>query len=116
MLKPETLDAAHLCAAVPITHNVDPQNRRVGRSVDGVFDAGWLYIGGPLLRNGQHRVVAEFDSAGMVVKSFTYGVSGHSPSAMMYRDPATGSARRFAFMQEQGPATPNGLALAALGR
>ena len=93
LLKVETLDAADLCASVTITYDVDPQNRRVGRSVDGVFDAGWLYIGG-------HRVVAELDSAGKVVKSFTYGVSGHSPSAMMYRDPATGSVRRFAFVQD----------------
>ena len=44
---------------------------RVGRSVDGVFDAGWLYIGGPLFRNGQRKVVAELYRAGKVVKSFT---------------------------------------------
>lgn len=59
-----------------VDYTLDAQNRRVGKSVDGVLQKGYLY------RN-QLQIIAELDSTGNVVSTFIYGSKTNVPEAMI---------------------------------
>jgi len=59
-----------------ITYHVDGLNRRIGKSVNGARQAGWLYA-------NQLEPVPELDAAGNVVSSFLYADRPHVPSLML---------------------------------
>jgi len=61
---------------VTIGYTVDGQNRRVGKSVNGVPVQGFLY-------QDQLNPAAELDGAGNVVGRFVYGARGHVPDFMV---------------------------------
>jgi RHS repeat-associated protein len=67
--------------ATEIEYVLDGRGRRVGKRVDGVLVAGWLYADGL-------RPVAELDGTGNVVSRFVYASDGSLP-AYMVRDGAT---------------------------
>jgi RHS repeat-associated protein len=58
---------------------IDPQNRRVGKMVDGVLSQGFLY-------EGQLRTAAELDGGGNVVARFVYGTRVNVPDYMITYD------------------------------
>jgi RHS repeat-associated protein len=51
---------------------IDPANRRVGKTVNGVLTQGFLY-------EDQLRIAAELDGAGNVVSRFVYGTRVNGP-------------------------------------
>jgi RHS repeat-associated protein len=55
---------------------IDPENRRVGRKVDGVLEQGFLY-------EDQLRIAAELDGSGGVVSRFVYGTRVNVPEYMV---------------------------------
>jgi RHS repeat-associated protein len=55
-----------------IEYVIDPENRRVGKRVDGVLVQGFVY-------EDQLRVAAELDGAGNVVSRFMYGTRVNVP-------------------------------------
>ncbi len=59
-----------------IEYLVDGQGRRVGKTVNGVFERGWLW-------RGQLQPVAEVDSSGNVAKRFVYAGGVNSPALMI---------------------------------
>lgn len=59
-----------------IQYLVDPQNRRVGKKVNGVLAQGFLY-------QGQLQVVAELSSTGALVSRFVYAEKENVPSYMV---------------------------------
>ncbi len=59
-----------------IEYVVDGSNRRVGRTVNGVVEGGWLYW-------GQLNPVAELDANGVLVSRFVYGSRGNVPDYMI---------------------------------
>jgi RHS repeat-associated protein len=69
-----------LTARVPdgrlIEYLVDPQNRRIGKKVNGVLVKGILY-------QGQLSPIAELDSANNVVSRFVYGDAPNVPEYMV---------------------------------
>lgn len=60
--------------SLTISYTIDGQNRRVGRTKNGVFQ-GFVYDGS--------RVVAELDSGGTELSRFIYGTSANSPDYMV---------------------------------
>ena len=70
-----------LPGGVVVDYLVDGQNRRVGKKIDGVLAAGWLY-------GDQLRVVAELDGSGRVISRFVYGSRTNTPD-LMIRDGVT---------------------------
>ncbi len=65
-----------LDTGITIDYLVDGQNRRVGKSVDGVLVQGFLY-------QDQLNPVAELDGAGNVIARFVYGTKAHVPDYMV---------------------------------
>jgi RHS repeat-associated protein len=63
-------------AAPDIEYVYDGQNRRVGKKVAGALQKFWLY-------DGQLRIVAELDGAGVTQKRFVYGSRSHVPDTMV---------------------------------
>lgn len=63
-----------------IEYVIDARGRRVGKSIDSVFDRAWLYDGS--------RIVAELDDQGAIVTRFVYGSSETVPDSMI-AGPAT---------------------------
>jgi RHS repeat-associated protein len=59
-----------------IEYLVDGQGRRVGKTVNGVFEKGWLW-------RGQLQPVAELDASGAVAKRFVYGARKNAPDLMV---------------------------------
>ncbi len=59
-----------------ITYRIDGKNRRVGRSIGGNFDKGWIYQDGL-------NPVAEIDANGQIVAEFVYASRGHVPDLMI---------------------------------
>jgi RHS repeat-associated protein len=59
-----------------IEYLIDGQNRRVGRTVDGVFDLRLVY-------DGQLTPVAAFDASGAVVSRFVYATGVNVPAYMV---------------------------------
>jgi RHS repeat-associated protein len=59
-----------------IEYVIDARGRRVGRSIDGVPDRGWLY-------GDQLRIVAELDDEGALVSRFVYGPAANVPLYMV---------------------------------
>jgi len=59
-----------------IQYLVDPQNRRVGKKVNGALAQGFLY-------QGQLQVVAELSSTGALVSRFVYAEKENVPSYMV---------------------------------
>lgn len=59
-----------------IEYVIDGQNRRIGKSVDGVRVQGFLY-------QDQLDPVAELDGSGAVVSRFVYGTKTHVPDYMV---------------------------------
>jgi RHS repeat-associated protein len=55
---------------------IDPENRRVGKTVNGTLVQGFLY-------EDQLRIAAELDGSGHVVSRFVYGVRVNVPEYMM---------------------------------
>lgn len=55
-----------------IDYVIDPQGRRIGRKVNGVFDKGWLYL-------DDLRPAAQIDGAGQVEAVYVYGTRPHVP-------------------------------------
>jgi RHS repeat-associated protein len=60
-----------------IDYVIDAQNRRVGKKVNGILAAGWLYA-------DQTRIVAETDGSGVVTKRFTYATRANAPDYMLF--------------------------------
>jgi len=59
-----------------IEYEHDARNRRVGKSVNGVFERGWVY-------KDQLNPIAEVDASGTVVARFVYGARGHVPDLVV---------------------------------
>jgi RHS repeat-associated protein len=59
-----------------ISYIVDPENRRIGKIVNGALTAGYLYDG--------HRLVAQLDPSGTVVSQFVYGTHDNTPDFMVH--------------------------------
>ena len=59
-----------------IEYEVDAQNRRVGRKVDGVVTHRWLY-------QNQLKPIAELDGSGTLVSLFVYGTRSQVPDLML---------------------------------
>ena len=59
-----------------IEYLVDGQGRRVGKTVNGVFEKGWLW-------RGQLQPVAELDSAGNVSARFVHAEGSNVPELMV---------------------------------
>ena len=59
-----------------IDYVIDPENRRVGKQVDGVLEQGFLY-------EDHLRVAAELDGAGTVVSRFVYGTRVNVPEYLV---------------------------------
>jgi len=59
-----------------IEYVVDGGGRRVGKTVNGVFEKGWLW-------SGALQPVAELDSSGAVAKRFVYAGGVNSPELMV---------------------------------
>lgn len=59
-----------------IDYAIDALNRRVGKSIDGVRQHGWLYA-------NDLEPIAELDALGNVIASFLYAERGHVPSLML---------------------------------
>jgi len=59
-----------------IKYSVDGRGRRVGKTVNGVFEKGWLW-------RGKLQPVAELDSAGAVASRFVYVGGVNAPELMM---------------------------------
>jgi RHS repeat-associated protein len=55
---------------------IDPENRRVGKKVDGVLEEGFLY-------EDQLRIAAELDGSGTVVSRFVYGTRVNVPEYLV---------------------------------
>jgi RHS repeat-associated protein len=66
------LTAVRLPDGTLIEYVIDPQNRRVGKKVDGVLVQGFLW-------QGQLAPVAELDSTGAVVSRFVYATRVNVP-------------------------------------
>lgn len=58
-----------------INYVIDPQNRRVGKQVNGVLQSGFLYNG--------HQIVAQLNSTNQLVSQFVYGTSSTTPDYMV---------------------------------
>jgi RHS repeat-associated protein len=58
-----------------ITYIIDAENRRVGKKVNGVLAAGYLYDG--------DRIVAQLDSSNAFVSQFVYASRSTSPAFMI---------------------------------
>jgi len=59
-----------------IEYLVDGGGRRVGKTVNGVFEKGWLW-------RGSLQPIAELDSSGAVAKRFVYAGRGNVPALMV---------------------------------
>ena len=59
-----------------IEYVIDPQNRRIGKKVNGTLVQGWLY-------ESQLRIAAELDGSGAVVTRFVYGTRSNVPDYMI---------------------------------
>jgi RHS repeat-associated protein len=66
------LTDVRLSDGTAIGYLLDPQNRRIGRTVNGVLERAWLY-------QGQLTPVAELDGAGTVVSRFVYATGVNVP-------------------------------------
>jgi RHS repeat-associated protein len=64
-----------LPGGVEITYRLDGGQRRIGKSVDGVLERGWLY-------GAQLGPVAELDGSGAIVARFVYGTLEQAPDFM----------------------------------
>ena len=62
-----------------IGYLLDPQNRRIGRTVNGVLTRAWLY-------QGQLTPVAELDGSGNVVARFVYATGVNVPDYLVRGD------------------------------
>lgn len=62
-----------------IGYLIDPQNRRIGRTVNGVLERAWLY-------QGQLTPVAELDGSGNVVSRFVYATGVNVPDYLVRGD------------------------------
>jgi RHS repeat-associated protein len=65
-----------LPSGTAIQYLIDPQNRRVGKKVNGALTQGLLY-------QGQLQVVAELNSTGALVSRFVYAERENVPSYMV---------------------------------
>ncbi len=73
------LTAVRLPDGTQIGYLLDPQNRRIGRTVDGVLERAWLY-------QGQLTPVAELDGAGQVLSRFVYATGVNVPDYLVRGD------------------------------
>jgi RHS repeat-associated protein len=69
------LIAATLPNGTKITYVIDARSRRVGKEVNGVLTAGFLYDG--------RRIVAQLNASNQIVSQFVYGSSSTSPDYMI---------------------------------
>jgi len=69
------LTAATLPNGTRITYVVDASNRRVGKLVNGVLQAGYLYDG--------RQLVAQLNGSNQIVNQFVYGSRSNSPDYMI---------------------------------
>jgi RHS repeat-associated protein len=72
-----------------LAYVVDPDNHRVGRSVNGALQTGFLYEG--------HELLAQLNNAGQVVSRFVYATSSTIPDYMV-----TGGTTYRIFSDERG--------------
>jgi RHS repeat-associated protein len=70
------LRSVRLPSGQTIGYAIDPSGRRVGKSINGSFDRGWLYQDGL-------NPVAELDSRGNLRAVFVYGSRPHVPDYMV---------------------------------
>ncbi len=59
-----------------VTYDYDARQRRVAKRRNGMVVKRWIY-------DGQYRVVAEVDGAGVVTSRFVYGSQSHSPDYLL---------------------------------
>lgn len=71
-----SLTAAMLPSGTKLTYVLDPQNRRVGKSVNAVLQNGFLY-------DDNGHLVAELNGSNQVASQFVYGTSSTSPDYMI---------------------------------
>jgi RHS repeat-associated protein len=69
------LAAATLPTGARITYVVDAENHRVGKAVNGLLQAGFLYNG--------DQIVAQLDGSNQLVSQFVYGTNASSPDYMV---------------------------------
>jgi len=69
------LISATLPNGTKITYIVDPENRRVGKQVNGVLITGYLY--------SRNRIVAQLNGTNAVVSQFVYASGGSAPDYML---------------------------------
>jgi len=62
-----------------ITYAIDPQDRRIGRKVNGNWTHKWIYQDGL-------NPIAEMDSENRIRKAFVYADKGHVPAYMLTFD------------------------------
>ncbi len=71
-------------ATTTVDYVLDAAGRRIGRKLNGVVQAGWLY-------DGALRPTAQLDANGKLVLRFAYGSLGHSPDAAVKFNTETGA-------------------------
>jgi RHS repeat-associated protein len=59
-----------------IEYELDGQNRRIGRKIDGILTQRWLYV-------SQLQIVGELDEFGAIISQFVYGTRANSPEYMV---------------------------------
>jgi RHS repeat-associated protein len=83
------LISATLPNGTKITYIVDPENHRVGKQVNGVLTAGYLY--------SRNRIVAQLNGSNAVVSQFIYASGASAPDYML-----TGSVSYRIFSDQLG--------------
>ena len=58
-----------------ISYLVDPENRRIGKTTNGILTAGFLY--------DDERIVAQLNGGNTLVSQFVYGTRSNTPSFMI---------------------------------
>jgi RHS repeat-associated protein len=59
-----------------VTYEIDGLNRRIGKKLNGVLQARWVYM-------DQTRIAAELDSSGNIAKRFVYASKSNIPDYMI---------------------------------
>jgi RHS repeat-associated protein len=70
------LTAATLPSGTKIAYTVDPENHRVGKSVNGTLQTGYLY-------DDADQIVAQLNGTNQLISQFVYGTNADTPDYMI---------------------------------
>jgi RHS repeat-associated protein len=76
-----------------ITYVIDPQDRRIGRKVNGNWTHKWIYQDGL-------NPIAEMDAENRIRKAFVYADKGHVPSHMLTFDESGNEAGQYRIVSD----------------